>query len=122
MIAARAAEARGGVDTVVLDVGDLLVVTEMFVITHATSPRGVRAICDHVAERLAASGCRTRARIEGFEHLQWVLMDYGDFVVHVFDAQHRAFYQLERLWADSRVIEWQCERADAGPRHLEQPP
>ena len=104
--AAVAADDKKGVDTTVLDVGDVLVVTELFVITHGNSPRQVRAILEGVEDGLRAAGGPSPVRIEGAESRQWVLMDYGGFVVHVFDAERRAFYQLERLWGDCEVLDW----------------
>ena len=105
--AAVAADDRKGIDTVVIDVGDVLVVTDLFVITHGNNARQVRAITDGVEESLRAAGGPSPVRIEGADDRQWVLLDYGAFVVHVFDAERRAFYQLERLWGDCPVIDWQ---------------
>ena len=104
--AAAAAEERKGVDTVVIDVGDVLVVTDLFVITHGNNARQVRAIAEGVEELVKAEGGPSPLRIEGGDDRQWVLLDYGPFVVHVFDAERRALYQLERLWGDCEVLEW----------------
>ena len=106
MAAAAAADERKGVDTVVIDVGDVLVVTDLFVITHGNSARQVRAITEGVEESLKMAGGPAPRRIEGAEDRQWVLLDYGAFVVHVFDAERRALYQLERLWGDCGVLDW----------------
>ena len=106
MAAAAAADERKGVDTVVIDVGDVLVVTDLFVITHGNNPRQVWAITEGVEEILRAAGGPSPLRIEGADDRQWVLIDYGPFVVHVFDAERRALYQLERLWGDCPVVEW----------------
>ena len=104
--AARAADDKKGADTVVLAVGEVLAITEHFVITHGSNPRQVRTIADEVERRVAESGGPKPIRIEGLDDLSWVLMDYGDFVVHVFSEEARHFYELERLWADVPKVDW----------------
>lgn len=104
--AAAAADERKGVDTVVIDVGDVLVVTDLFVITHGNNPRHVRAVAEGVEEALKQAGGPSPLRIEGADDRQWVLLDFGPFVVHVFDAERRALYQLERLWGDCPMLDW----------------
>ncbi|MFQ5558850.1 MAG: ribosome silencing factor, partial [Acidimicrobiales bacterium] len=89
-----------------IDVGDVLSVTESFVITHGTNPRQVRAIVESIEEDLEAAGGPAPIRVEGAETREWVLLDYGDFVVHVFDVEARDFYQLERLWGDCARVAW----------------
>ena len=104
--AARAADDKNGVDTVVLEVGSVLAITEHFVITHGTNSRQVRTIVDEVEQRVTSAGGPKPIRIEGLDDLSWVLMDYGDFVVHVFSEDARHFYELERLWADVPKVDW----------------
>lgn len=104
--AARAADDKKGVATVVLAVGELLAITEHFVITNGTNPRQVRTIADAVEERITVGGGPKPRRIEGLDDLTWVLMDYGEFVVHVFSEDARSFYDLERLWADVPKVDW----------------
>ncbi|RMH73348.1 MAG: ribosome silencing factor [Actinomyces sp.] len=99
-VAATAADDKLAVDTVILDVGDVLAVTDLFVITSGTNPRQVRAIVDEVEARVAEQGGPRPVRVEGRDTREWVLLDYGAFVVHVFDEKTRAHYQLERLWGD----------------------
>ena len=106
MAAAAAADERKGADTVVIDVGDVLVVTDLFVITHGNNARQVRAITEGVEESLKTAGGPSPLRVEGADDRQWVLIDYGPFVVHVFDAERRALYQLERLWGDCPLLDW----------------
>lgn len=106
MAAAAAADERKGVDTVVIDVADVLVVTDLFVITHGNNARQVRAISEGVEESLKAAGGPPPLRVEGADDRQWVLLDYGPFVVHVFDAERRDLYQLERLWGDCPLLDW----------------
>ncbi len=104
--AARAADQGLGRDTVIIDVGDVLSVTNLFVITSGANRRQVRAIVDDVEQMVAVAGGPRPTRVEGAErnemiggHL-WILMDYAGFVVHVFDDDSRAHYDLERLWSD----------------------
>jgi ribosome-associated protein len=99
--AARAAAAKTDAATVVMDVSELLVVTGYFVVTSAGNPRLVRAIAEEVERVVAEAGGPRPLRIEGLDDLRWVLMDYGDFVVHVFDDATRELYDLERLWRDA---------------------
>lgn len=107
IVAARAAAAKTDADTVILDVSELLVVTGSFVVTSASNPRLVRAVADEVERVVAAAGGPRPKRIEGLDTLTWVLMDYGDFVVHVFDDPTREFYDLERLWRDAPRVPWE---------------
>ena len=109
--AAAAADERKGADTVVIDVGDVLVVTDLFVITHGNNARQVRSITEGVEELVRKAGGPSPLHIEGADDRQWVLLDYGPFVVHVFDAERRGLYQLERLWGDCPLVDW---RAAAG--------
>jgi ribosome-associated protein len=106
LVAARAAAAKTDADTVVLDVSELLVVTGSFVVTSAGNARLVRAITEEVERVVAEAGGPRPRRIEGLDDLRWVLMDYGDFVVHVFDDATREIYDLERLWRDAPRVAW----------------
>ena len=104
--AARAAASKTDESTVVLDVGDVLSITGWFVITSGGNTRQVRTIAETVEERVAEIGGPKPLRIEGLDSSQWVLMDYGDFIVHVFMEETRAFYDLERLWRDVPTVKW----------------
>ncbi|MGD9755391.1 MAG: ribosome silencing factor [Acidimicrobiia bacterium] len=106
--AARAADDKLARDTVVLAVGDVLAITDCFVITHGGTDRQVRAIVDAIEEQLTERYSVKPVRVEGLDTLVWVLMDYGSFVVHVFDEETRAFYELERLWKDAPRVEWRA--------------
>ena len=94
--------------TLVLSVGDVLAITDCFVITHGGTDRQVRAIVEAVEEELRERYGVKPVRIEGQDTLVWVLMDYGSFVVHVFDEETRRFYELERLWKDAPRVDWQA--------------
>jgi ribosome-associated protein len=104
--AARAADAKSADDVVVLEVGPVLALCSHFVIASATNTRLVRTIADEVEARIADAGGPRPIRIEGRDDLHWVLMDYGDFVVHVFLDETRRYYDLERLWADVSRVDW----------------
>ena len=90
---------------VLLDVSGLLVITDLFVIASGTSRRHVLTLADEVEERLGILGRRPLRR-EGLEHASWVLLDYGDVVVHLFDEPTRRYYDLERLWVDAPRTEF----------------
>lgn len=113
-VAARAAAEKQGFDIVVLDVGDIISITEAFVIVSASNTRQVRTIVDEVEAALKALAGDPKASgprsVEGLEDASWVLMDYGDLIVHVFLNDTREFYDLDRLWADAPRIEWDDER------------
>ncbi len=100
-VAARAADEKNGEDTVVLAVGPILAITDAFVITSGANVRQVRTIVDEVELRVKEAGGPSPRRVEGLDDARWVLMDFGDFVVHIFLAEARQFYELERLWADA---------------------
>jgi ribosome-associated protein len=105
-IAARAADAKKGEDILVLDVADIIGIVECFVITGASNTRLVRAIVDEVELQIhEQTGEKPRA-VEGLRDASWVLLDYGDLVVHVFLNETREYYGLERLWADAPVVSW----------------
>jgi ribosome-associated protein len=105
-IAARAADAKKAQDIVILDVGEIMGIVESFVIASAPNSRLVRAIVDEVERELfEQTGDKPRA-VEGLRDASWVLLDYGDLVVHVFLAETREFYDLERLWADVARVSW----------------
>jgi ribosome-associated protein len=90
----------------VLQVGDVLALCEWFVITSGANDRQVKAIAEEVERRVHESGGPKPLRVEGLDDLRWVLMDFGDVVVHVFSQEARSFYELERLWSDVPRAEW----------------
>ncbi|HEU5148991.1 MAG TPA: ribosome silencing factor [Iamia sp.] len=106
LTAARAADAKGGERTVVLRVGEVLGITDLFVITSASNPRLVKAVVEDIEAKVAEAHGVRPTRIEGGDDLRWVLMDYGDWVAHVFLDEARGFYDLERLWADVPRVAW----------------
>ncbi len=98
--AAVAASAAKGNDPVVLVVGEVLTLCEWFLVVSGNTDRQVRAITEEVMRQVRLCGGPHPARVEGLDELSWVLLDYGDFVVHVFRTDQRELYDLERLWAD----------------------
>ncbi len=109
--AANAASAKGGDDTVILEVGEVLAITDAFVITSGRNSRQVKTIAEEVEARLKADGGIGPLRVEGLAESQWVLLDYGDLVVHVFLHETREYYDLERLWSDAPRLAWEDEAA-----------
>lgn len=99
-MAVEAADDKLGQRTEAFFVGEVLGITDWFVVTSGANPRQVRAIVENVEEELTRAGGPKPVRVEGLDGLTWVLMDYGFFVVHVFDEESRSFYELERLWSD----------------------
>ena len=108
-VAARAAAAKSGQDTAVLAMGQLLGLTDAFVITSGRNHRQIRTIVDEVERQVKELGGRSPVRVEGLDDARWVLMDYGDFLVHVFLDEARHFYDLEHLWLDAPRIAWATE-------------
>jgi ribosome-associated protein len=111
--AARAAAEKQGERIAVLDVRELIVITDYFVIASGGTERQVRTIVDEVEKALRDHGEKP-ARREGREEGRWVLLDYIDIVVHVFAPEERDYYDLERLWRDAPVIEWEGVGAASG--------
>ena len=109
--AARAAASKGGEDTIVLEVGKILAITDAFVITSGRNHRQVAAIAEEVEVQLKASAGISPLRTEGLQQAEWVLLDYGDFVLHAFLDETRTYYDLERLWSDAPRIEWEDSSA-----------
>ena len=106
LLAARTADDKQGRGTVVLEVGSVLAITDYFVVTSGRNSRQVRTIAEEVERAIKEAGGPGPLRVEGLSDLTWVLLDYGDVVVHVFDEDTRRFYDIERLYRDVPVIEW----------------
>lgn len=103
--AALGAVDKRGRDVVVLDVREVLSITDWFLIVDGVGERQVKTIVDEVERRVSESGGPRPLRVEGLDARQWVLMDYGDFLVHVFTTETRDYYELERLWGDVPRVE-----------------
>ncbi len=105
-LAARAADDKKATEPVVLEVGSVLAITDAFVITSAGNARLVRTIAEEVERQLKQLAQRSPLRVEGLDDARWVLLDYGDFVVHIFLDEVREYYDLERLWSDAARLDW----------------
>lgn len=110
-IAATAADEKGGVDLVALDVSEPMPLTDVFLIVTGRNERNVSAIAGEIEDKLIAVGTKPLRR-EGKSEGRWVLLDFGDLIVHVFHEEDRLYYGLERLWKDCPVLTLPA----AGPR------
>ena len=110
--ALTAAADKKAIDPTVLDLRGISSFTDFFLLVTGANRRQVQAVTDEVVEKLKRHGTPA-ARVEGYQNAEWVLIDYGDFVVHVFDEKARRFYDLERLWREAR-------RRDLSPDDLSQ--
>lgn len=106
VLAAQALDEKQASDVVVLPVGDVLAITEFFVIASASNKRQVKALADAVLTAVRDLTGRSPLRSEGAGEQQWVLIDYGDVVIHVFADETRRFYEIERLYKDVQPISW----------------
>lgn len=104
LAAAQAAEDKKAENLRVLDLRDITSFTEFFVVCTGTNQRQNQAISDEVYARLKDLG-ELPISVEGYDHAEWVLMDYGDFIVHVFSEEARKYYDIERLWRDAKQVE-----------------
>jgi ribosome-associated protein len=107
-VAAQAAASKGR-DVIFFEVGPVLTITEAFILATGTTARQVRTIAEAVEEAVKAAGGRG-PRIEGLDDARWVLLDFGAFVVHVFQEEARAFYALEKLWLDAPRVDWESRK------------
>ena len=106
VLCARSCDDKQATDIAVLPVGDVLAVTEYFVVASASNPRQVRAITDAVLTQVREATGRGPLRSEGVREQQWVLVDYGDVIVHIFSEETRRFYEIERLYKDVEPLDW----------------
>lgn len=112
--AAESADAKLGHRTVVLGMAELFGVVDAFVITSAPNTRHVRTLTEEIEHQVKAVHGVVPTRIEGLADASWVLMDYGDFIVHVFLQEARDYYDLEHLWSGAPRVEWRGDVEDAG--------
>ena len=113
LAAAQAAADKLASDILLLDVSEQLVITDVFLLASAPSDRQVKAVVDEIEDRLRELGAKP-VRREGAQEARWVLLDFGDIVVHVQHEEERVFYALERLWKDCPVIPFVDRDADRG--------
>jgi ribosome-associated protein len=108
LVAARTSDDKKGEHVLVLDVGDVLAITELFVVVSAGNRRLVATLADEIEAATKEQLDRAPIRMEGLKEQQWVLIDYGDVVVHVFLDEARRYYEIERLYRDVPVIDWRA--------------
>jgi ribosome-associated protein len=113
LAALHAAGEKKALELVALDLRSVASFTDFFLIATGTNPRQVQAIADGVEEQLKKRGTRP-ARVEGYGTAEWVLLDYGDFIFHVFEDRARRFYDLERLWRDAARVALPPELVSGG--------
>jgi ribosome-associated protein len=104
MTAGKAAESKKASDIRVLDLREITSFTDFFVLCSVSNPRQAHAVSDEVEKQLKATG-ELAVSIEGYEAAEWILMDYGDFIVHIFSETARAYYDLERLWRHAKIVQ-----------------
>ncbi len=95
---------KKGEEIRILDISPLSVIADYFVIANGSNPTQIQAMADNVEEKLSRCG-KNALSIEGYRGAAWILMDYGNFVIHIFDRENREFYDLERIWKDAKAVE-----------------
>ena len=103
-LAVAALEDKKAEDVKIIDITEVSVLADYFVIASGMNRNQVQALVDNVEESLANEGFHSR-QVEGYQTANWILLDYGDIIVHVFDAENRLFYDLERIWRDGKFID-----------------
>jgi ribosome-associated protein len=99
-----ALEDKKAEDIKIIDISEVSTIADYFVITNGTNKSQIQALSDNVGEKLAASGIQPK-NVEGYNTANWILMDYHDILVHIFDKESRGFYDLERIWRDGKNID-----------------
>lgn len=102
-IAVAAMEEKKAQDVKIIDIEHISTLADYFVIASGTNRNQVQAMADNVEEALGRAGFEPK-QIEGYQNANWILMDYGDIVLHLFDEENRLFYDLERIWRDGKLI------------------
>ena len=103
-MAVEALEDRKGEDVKILDITEISTLADFFIIASGTNINQVQAMADAVQDKLGRAGHMTK-NVEGYDSGNWILLDFGDIIVHVFDSENRLFYDLERIWRDGKLIE-----------------
>lgn len=103
-IAIAALEDKKAEDICIIDISEVSVLADYFLIASGNNKNQVQALIDSVEEQLGRAGFSPKS-VEGYQTGNWILMDYGDLIVHVFDKQNRLFYDLERIWRDGKQID-----------------
>lgn len=103
-IAIAALEEKKAKDIKILDISDVSVLADYFIIASGNNRNQVQAMADEVQENLGRAGYESR-QVEGYQTANWILMDYQDIIIHIFDEENRLFYDLERIWRDGSLVE-----------------
>ncbi len=103
MAAIDALEDKKAEDIHVIDISEVSVIADYFIIAGGSNRSQIQALCDNVEEKLGRAGNAVR-QIEGYDTANWILMDFGDVIIHIFDKENRLLYDLERIWRDGRQI------------------
>lgn len=103
-IAYNALDEKKGINVIAIDINEISILADYFLIASGSNPNQVHALCDNVSEKMGKAGYSTK-RTEGYNNANWILMDYGDIIIHIFDKESRSFYDLERIWADGKTVE-----------------
>ena len=106
LTAVRAADSKQAKDIRALDLRDISSFADFFVLATGSNARQIQSISDEVESQLKKSGERPH-NVEGYTHADWILMDYGDTLIHIFSEKARTYYDLERLWRDAKLVEWE---------------
>lgn len=104
-LALHCASEKKAFDLVALDLREIASFTEFFIIASGANQRQAQAIADEIQEQLKRQLKSKAVRIEGYSSAEWILIDYGDFIVHIFEQKAREFYDLQRLWRDAKKVE-----------------
>ncbi len=102
-LAVNALEDKKAQDLKIIDISDISTIADYFIIASGTNRTQIQALCDNVEETLGKAGI-VKKQTEGYQNANWILMDFGDIVVHIFDKENRLFYDLERIWRDGKEI------------------
>ena len=103
-LAIQALEDKKGNDIQIIDIHEVSVIADYFIIASGSNPNQVKALADNVEETLGRAGYEPR-QTEGYSTAAWILMDYNDIIVHIFSEEDRSFYDIERIWRDGSVVD-----------------
>lgn len=102
-VVTEALEEKKGIDIRVIDIREISVISDYFIIASGNNKNQMQALCDEVKEKMGKIGIFPK-QIEGYEQAGWILLDFGDIIVHLFDPENRSFYDLERIWRDGKIL------------------
>ena len=94
---------KKGLDIKVIDISDISIMADYFILVSGSNARQIQALCDNVREKLAKEGTFPK-QVEGYDTAGWILLDYNDVIIHIFDEESRSFYGLERIWSDGKDV------------------